>query len=91
MFFAYQYGDADLRLREFYRKLLDMYDNVIDKRKEQFDSLLRFMTHNNKEREKHWFKLPLSAYEGDLRFTDSVCGVRNVPLKKKKRIGVEAM
>ena len=65
--------------------LVTTFDILSEKRREQLRVLLRAMEHHNRELDKHWWKLPEHAYEGDLRFFDSDAGVRNVPLKKKKR------
>ena len=35
--------------------------------------------------EARWWKLPETSYASDLRFFDSVHGLRNVPLRKKRR------
>ena len=85
-FFTYLYEAADESLLQFYLARVAEYDTISEKRREQLYTLLCVMREHNRKKEQHFWRLPLSAYEGELFFFDSVKGVRNVPvLKKKKR------
>ena len=61
-----------------------LFDTLHEQHREQLSVLLKMMRRSNSKRDQYWWKLPLCAYEGELRFFDSRRGLRNVPLKKKR-------
>ena len=61
------------------------YGTLAERQREQLRLLLNYMSRCNEKRDQHWWKLPLCAYEGELRFFDSKDGLRNMPLKKKRK------
>jgi len=61
------------------------YGTLPERQREQLRLLLNYMSRSIEERDRRWWKLPACAYEGELHFFDSKDGLRNVPLKKKRR------
>ena len=43
------------------------YGNLAERQREQLRLLLNYMSRCNEKRDQHWWKLPLCAYEGELR------------------------
>ena len=80
-----QHKEEETEQVRFFWANFAMYECMVEVQREQFLSLIGHMKRLNEERDRHWWKLPLSAYDGELRFFDSKDGLRNVPLKKKKR------
>ena len=78
--------DDDEVMRDKMLYLLSRYNsNSTANLRERFREVSKLMQEKLKEKDAHWYMLPPSAYENELRFFDSDNGVRNVPLLKKNR------
>lgn len=84
-FFQHQPTQSETTV--FYLDQIARWPILLDTQRDQLTRLLELMKHHNRERDKHWFRLPMRAYESDqpLRFFDTPAGLRNTPLKKKKK------
>jgi len=81
----YQHTEDEREQVRFFLANFAVYEWMPVVQREKFRCLLDQMKRVTEERDRRWWRLPPSAYDGELHFFDSKDGLRNVPLKKKKR------